>query len=371
MIMRFPLLLCLLAMSCSAAREEPANDGASSSSGSLSSSGSDGAPNGNGPRWEWQENAAPKKRDHHATFAVESQGTHYLYVVGGKSGNSTPVTTVERARVLDDGTLEPWTDMGELPVLMGPTLAQHPNAIVLIGGVRMEEGKRVTSNATDLVQVQSDGTLTLASGPSLHVPRFHATTAVVGDFVFVLGGFPDNKEFEATASVERARVSQGTLSAFEEVRPLPDALVHHASVAHRSGIYLVSGTGMNSGPTTHVWYASVDEVGALSEWRVVGDLPATRGTHAVNIVGDKLVVAGGMDDPYDMTPEPDIFAASVHDDGSLDAFEVVATMEVPRMHLHQAPLVGSALYLVAGATHDHESDTLVSVARADALRIVW
>lgn len=376
--MRFPLVFCLFAIACSTSSEEKpdeADSGASSSSSSSGSSGSSGSSDSeadaapsDAPRWQWQETESPAKRDHHVTFAVESDGAKYLYVAGGKQGN-TALTTVERARVLDGGTLERWNEVGELPVLMGPTIAQHGQDIVLVGGVRMEDGARVTATATDVVRVQPDGSLIATAGPALHVPRFHATTAVVGDFVFVLGGFPDNTVFEATDSIERARWQGGALSAFEEVSPLPEPLTHHASVAYGQGIYLISGV-TDSGPTANVWYARVDEAGALSEWTVVGELPAARGTHAASVVRDKLVVAGGMDDPDDMGEVPEVLAATVHEDGTLDAFEVVATMEVPRMHVHQAPLVGSSLYLVGGAAHDHASGKMGSVARADILH-VW
>lgn len=325
------------------------------------------------PSESWSEAAAVRDaRDHHATFVVQGQTGAFLYVAGGRQVGqpakpSKGLTSVERAAIAADGSLSAWTSAGEISGYMaGSAVAQHGNVVALISGI--DGGK---SSARTLVGLVSpSGDIAWTEGPPLSGPRFHATAAVVGKYVFVFGGFPDNAVFLGTNVVERAEFTATGLSAWQTVAALPAPRTHQATVAVGENIFMLGGS--TTGPyqlQKTILRTTVLGSGELSPWTPVGSLPATRNTHAATVVGNKMYVIGGMNNVESMKVQEDVIVADIATDNTLGPFRTVAKMPVARMHMHHAPFFGETIYMIAGTVHDHATGKEISQNRSDLLHI--
>lgn len=313
---------------------------------------------------EWSEgNALLTARDHHATFVVTGGSSNFLYVVGGRQKGMGGTDTIERSRIADDGSLGEWEDAGVLGSSVGGhAVAQYGRLVALIGGT--EKGK--SSTKVSLGIVDSQGDISWSAGPVLSVPRFHGTAAVVGNFVYVFGGFPDNAVFVGTDVIERAEFTETGLGPWSVVAKLPVPYTHQATLAFGKHIYLVSGTQTN-GPTgvPDILRATASDDGSLSSWSKVGSLPGARTTHSATIVGKQLLVAGGGNESSTVAYR-NVWISDLRDDGSLGPFRALAELPLARMHLHHAPALNGRIYFAGGMSHEHavgeKSESRVDIA---------
>ncbi len=370
----FPIVLLgtLLLLACNSASttadtKTPAGPSDASAAADVSSSlesdanaqPTDAAPQAGGgfTSVRWGESSPLKRaRDHHTTFMVNTAAGRFLYVAGGRQLGAGTTNSVERAQVSEaDGSLSPWVDVGSLPSAAGGSAVAQDGpdgqTVVLIGGTEQNRSSTKVLVGT----VDSAGNLALSAGPSLAVPRFHATAAVVGKYVYVFGGFPDNSVFVGTDEIERAELVDGRLGAWVSAGKLPALYTHQATVAYRNSIYLISGTTTTAAgsltQTPSILRSRVAVDGTLSSWEPAGALPAGRSTHAATVSGAQLVVAGGANGDNTIAYD-ELYVAGFASDGTLLPFRVVGREPVARMHLHQAPMFQNHMYLAGGMSHD-------------------
>lgn len=304
----------------------------------------------------------PEPRDHHATFVWTGASGPNLYVVGGFNGGV--FTNAWRAPILAEGRLGPWVDAGRPNArTSGMALAEHGERIYLLGG--HSGAMRLASSSS--FTIDADGALTdTRAEPALPEPRFHASAAVQGDFVYVTGGL--GAPGEAEASVFRARFgADGAIEGWQTLPALPQPRSHHSSFVQGGFLHLVGGFEGNpvGNRTTYhpnVIRAPIDEDGSLGGWEELGLTLPSGGvsTHAnATFDGCALVFAGITDAPTAVSD------ATLRIDTLAPAAEVMATsaMPVPRSHVHHAPVHEGFVYLVSGKDTFRSNTPTVLIGR--------
>ncbi|MEW6324540.1 MAG: hypothetical protein AB1515_04060 [Nitrospirota bacterium] len=168
-------------------------------------------PNGSLGPWE---PVAPMTTPRRSPTGIVSHG--HIYAIGGYNGLF--LRSVERAAIQPDGSLGAWT---VLPASLNTDRYIHGaghvgDQIYIVGGHIEDVGGG--KNSAEWSRVQSDGSLTpWQLTETTKTPRFLASTIAAGPFVFTLGGYHDGY----LASVERAAVQpDGSLGAWVETTPL-------------------------------------------------------------------------------------------------------------------------------------------------------
>lgn len=113
-------------------------------------------------------------------------------------------------------------------------------------------------------------------------PRHHAAAVVLGQHIYVIGGF-ESLFFDAKSTVYRydTRTDQ-----WSEVAPLPFPRAALAAATIDGKIYAAGGVP-GSGRDLHVYDAGIDR------WTVLAPMPTGREHLAAATIGGKLYVAGG------------------------------------------------------------------------------
>jgi N-acetylneuraminic acid mutarotase len=246
------------------------------------------------------------------------------------------------------------------------------------------------------------------------LPRFEGQGEVVGDKLFVFGGF----QTEDIKTTDRAHVFDSATGTWSEISRVPIPETHAASASDGQFIYLAGGAvgdwmGTNTPVTRKVFRYDT----ASNTWASMLQLPQARAAGALVRVGRKLHFFGGFDQNYhdrgehwtlDLreptvwrpdTPMPNprnhlgsaLVGTKVYAIGGqhqldeengnvaeVDAFDVVtgrwsqvASLPQPRSHVHNSTVVvgGTRLIVVGGATND--TQTLTDLLEYDAAGDKW
>lgn len=213
-------------------------------------------PDGSPGRWIMEETRLFSSRRGGTAFALDG----YLYAIGGYNGEF--LDTVERAEILDDGSLGPW----DLESIMLERRYIHSSVLVgrhiyVIGG-----HERLTGGALDKVEfarVDEDGSIgEWVEAPTLNVARYGASAVSAAGFVYLVGGY----DGRAIDTVERAKVNpDGSLGPWQVVsktaipRSGPSALVLEDRIYAMGGF--IGGRYMNS-----IESAVITDEGDIRAW---------------------------------------------------------------------------------------------------------
>jgi hypothetical protein len=376
------ILTAIFSLACTSSESPQGNaGGAAGAPGVGGSAGAPGCPPGSHDEagtcvatlgaWQTAPSIA-NARDHHVTFTVVTPSGTFLYVAGGAVDHMSAVQTIERSAVAQDGTLGAWETLSASLAAVGPGVAVADKLVLVNGGLRA--GSSV-SPKTNLLTVADDGTVTVTSGPDMLHPRFHVGTVTSNGFAYAVGGVQTDGTSQAT--VERIQFDAQGLGQWIEDRALPKPRSHHGVVAHDGALYVIAGLNRYDGDPfpysdedfADILRAPIGDDGSLGEWTKVGELPQVLAVHAAFVHLDQLYVVGGLEgsDTFGIFVGK-VQRASIAEDGTVSAFETLP-VELPRVrgHSHQAPMVGAAVYSVAGA---HEEGTHL-LSQADAFYAIF
>ena len=169
----------------------------------------------------------------------------YIYLVGGTSNGSTPVSTVEIAKINSDGSLGSW------------------------------------SNSTN----------------SLTTARYNLTAVQSNGYIYAIGGYNGG----TLSSVEYSKInSNGTIGAWTTLSSisngaLPKATQNAASVVYNGYIYEIAGVN-SGGNTSNVYYSKINTDGTISAWAQTTSISSqvTRQLVGAYAVNGYLYVFGGL-----------------------------------------------------------------------------
>lgn len=180
------------------------------------------------------------------------------------------------------------------------------------------------------------------------VARFEGQSAVVGEKLYVLGGYTDGsvmpKSFEAD-------VYDPASDTWERLPDLPRPITHAGTTAYGTDIYLAGGVVGSQDPdeneklpaTTEVWRFDTEAL----EWSAVTPLPEPRGAGALVVLDDTLHFFGGTGEDRQ---------EAVWDHWQLDLNDSSAWLEkapIPNPSNHLAGVVVEGIIYAVGGQHGH------------------
>ena len=290
-----------------------------------------------------------RPRNHHVTLTFPIQGGTMLYAVGGANAEA-PISNVDRAPIMADGSLGTWVADNPLPFSVAGLVGEIVSGVLVTGG-----GTYLTGNATSLTfasVVNPDGSLAgWNAAPAFNEARMHAASITRGNVMWVAGGF---SAASIWGDVISATVSpDGTVSAWQPAGQLPSTLSHFTMNLVGDDIYLTGGLEQSAGDdanppdVANTWLGQIQSDGTLGGWVAQTPLPVAEAAHAAFVYGGYLNVCGGINNVP--AEEDRCWRAPLQADRSLGTWEEIASLPLARGHVHQMPIVGSQVYSIAGA----------------------
>lgn len=236
-----------------------------------------------------------RRRNHHSVALAHTPAGPFLFALGGANGNSVLVN-VDAAPIQADGSLGAWVGVRSLPRgTGGGTIGVVSNVIVIAGGM-------TNGGVTDLsysTVVQDDGSLgPWTSAGSTHHRRMHPGGFVRGDRIYVLGGFDDPDVWNDVVSATVA--ADGSVGPWTPAGTLPGPRSHFSVSLIDGYVYLAGGLSRSAFTNPpfldEVARAEIGSDGALTNWTAMPPLPLALATHASFFYGGHLYVAGGLND---------------------------------------------------------------------------
>lgn len=278
---------------------------------------------------------------------------NYLYALGGAGG--TTLHSVERTTFNASGSLGPFAIVGGVTV--GKPFGRAGFVTVVLGNYLHIMGGFM--GAVERADVHADGTVGpfIIQSNQMTSNRIGARAAVVGNFLYVLGGQASDGDPAELDTIERSTIAaDGSLGPFTTISVhLVTGRHDHTVAVLGSNLYVLggsSGSALNS-----VERATIDADGSLGSFAIVPDnaLKTARSDHTISVIRDFVYVVGGSGASILSTVE----RAAIDSDGSLGAFAIVpgSGLAVGRAG-HTSAVVGSFLYVFGGATRSETGATI-------------
>ena len=295
-------------------------------------------------------------RTGHTTAIVGSS----IYVIGGAQSDGTKLGSIERASIQPDGSLGPFAIVPE--VALATPHSDHAtevigNALYILGG---DVGRGVTLGDVERFAIKPDGSLgpfPAGSGVRLATPRSGHRSTVLGNALYVLGGFTSTG---SSSSVERAPIApDGSLGPFATLSGVALSAMRtgHALATVGTSVYVIGGADIY-GPLRTIERASLNADSAVGPFATSDiSLVVSEPAHTTTVIGDFLYVIGGQ------STTTSVERARIRPDGSLGPFATLTGVSLlsPRPG-HTAVVIRNFLYVLGGGTGGGEYPT--SVERA-------
>lgn len=196
---------------------------------------------------------------------------------------------------------------------------------------------------TDIGWTAAAGTLPDAID---HHVSFAATSAR-GTHLYVLGGVEDRARFHDESWMASVG-ADGSLGAWTEIAPIPDAVGGHTVALVGNRVYVVGGRDRTLANLPDVYVGQIGDDGTIASWEGVRTLPGGRFHSAAVVNGRWIYVVGGIEDADAIDT---ILRAELLDDGSLGPWETAGKLPAPRSH-HAAVAHDGSLYVLGGLDGD-------------------
>jgi hypothetical protein len=208
---------------------------------------------------------------------------------------------VQVARLNADGTIGPFsgTSAAVSPERLQHSVTRVGERLYVIGGFpTMGTGTNMVSAAVDVCEMGPGPALNCSSSAlGLNTARAGHTAAVVGEWLYVIGGVDGTNT--PLASIERALIrADGSLGPFTTVPvSLQTARSHHATVVTGRVLYVIGGlvTGTVAGPTNSI------ETSIIVDGELTGFVPSIRSLNVARaetasvVIDRELWVISGSD----------------------------------------------------------------------------
>ncbi len=202
----------------------------------------------------------------------------YLYAIGGFDSLGNRTSTERYALINATGSVGNWTSTTVLPSpLTTMSSAVHNGYIYLFGGVQLI-GQ--TTTTVRYVQINGNGTLgNWSSTTALKSELLEEAAVSANGYAYLLGG-GDDFVGVATTTVSYAKFNaDNTLGSWSLTTALPYAVVDPLSVTYGGFIYVIGGftNYSQTNATTTVVVATVNSDGTLGPWQYTTALPSAIG----------------------------------------------------------------------------------------------
>lgn len=194
---------------------------------------------------------------------------------------------------------------------------------------------------------------------------------LLGDFVYVIGGWNETKGIHADVFFTRL-TPEGTLDNWQQTTtPLPLKLQHHMAMVHDGAFYVFGGDNGfwdNSQVSKRILRAIPNGQGDITEWIDVGELPEPLTIHALTSLDNQIYILGGSNTfrPGNTTVIDKVFTATIGDDGTVGDFQQLAPFPSP-IGWVTATTVDDRIFAISGTEQFRPSQLSDRVWVADIL----
>jgi hypothetical protein len=221
-----------------------------------------------------------------AVYPALAVSGNYVIMAGGysPSGSGTAVPAVTTAGFLGGTTLDRPAAQPPLPkAATAGAFAVTTDTLVYAGGISGTGSSAPFSNVWTAGWDPTTGTVSAWSAqqalPVAISP--YGASAAWGETVYITGGYDAAADLLAT--VYYATVSNGQITAWNSGPPLPVGTVEAAVGVVGNWLIVAGGlvlVGSSQVPTSNVWYAAINPDGSLGAWRAGPPLPQRGGAGA-------------------------------------------------------------------------------------------
>ena len=187
---------------------------------------------------------------------------------------------------------------------------------------------------------------------ALNLPRRGLAAASNNKFVYAVGGMDSHGGYIAPVEVADVRAN-GTLSAWRITTSLQEPRFYLAAAIVGDFIYAVGGAngprGHENQPVATVERARIQPDGTLGPWQHDLNLTTVRRGLQVVAIDNTLLAVGGYNGEFLRTSEH----TSVKADGSLTPWIADAQSSNAERYIHSAAATGRRIYLLAGHVQGH------------------
>lgn len=226
-------------------------------------------------------------------FAAAVAANGYIYVIGGEKGTDESkdlLQTIERAKILPDGSLGEWVlETHKMNTNRRALVASYHNGwIYAFGGYNGSFLKDMERS-----KINPDGSLQewILEGEEAKNERYIHGGVIYKNFIYLFGGHKMTLE-KATDTAEWTTIyPDGKLGAWHNLPAMPTSRFAGGAIVLRDMVYIIG--GQNTITLTAVARAPIAEDGSLGEW--LNDTPLPVGRVGVGLVtwNDVIYVIGG------------------------------------------------------------------------------
>jgi len=262
----------------------------------------------------------------------------WLFTFGGVASGADHIG---RVASLANGVLNlPFVQLGQWDnARSGGCTAVLGERIFFVGGANQA--------GTAQTMVEQTGFSSMLATPldpstrALDTPRAETACVALGGYLYVIGG----EDSAVLDTVERAPFdAAGNLTG--DFVPVGGVTLQTARKGHTVAVlgdylYVIGGVGSGGGDLASIERAAISPDGIVGAFSAYGSLPEPRNGHATMAIGPKLYVFGS-DSRYDFQ------AATIDADGSFSSFADAAPAFAHYRHRSASIVVGNFLYVLGG-----------------------
>lgn len=230
-------------------------------------------------------------------YLAASAVNGFIYALGGGQGDlgsdNMPIASVERARILDDGSLGPWARTTYMTTpRRGLKVVTRDQFLYAIGGYNGQFLK-----SSERAAILPDGSLgEWQREPELSViDRYIHSATIRDDTVYLVGGHVQGGQRMSYGDVESSRIqADGTLSPWQiEATFLKMPRFIASSFTLHNFIYILGGHD-GARRLRSVELAPLQTTGRVGAWTAAADMRSPRSATALAVFNDTVYVLGGM-----------------------------------------------------------------------------
>lgn len=265
---------------------------------------------------------------------VEYGGKIYAFGGVGNAGHAA-IGVKQKTTYVYDPSSDSWSKKSDMPTARSATTAAVVGDKIYVIGGYYDNDKGVALR-TPKVEVYSPDSDTWVTSTPMKVGRSWAAAAVVGDSIYVIGGAN-----ESAGIVSTVEALNTTTDVWTTKTNLPVAANAPSAVAYNGKIYLVGGLKSYNAPRAS--YNSIYEYDPGSNmWKAKTNLLAATESAAIATLNGKIYILGGANETVQHS------AVQIYDplENKVSSFTQLTTSRFQS----GAAVVDGQLYIIGGST---------------------
>lgn len=234
--------------------------------------------------------ALPGSRSNMGAVAYGSN----VFIFGGKSDSSTTVSTVYSA-ALQEGGLGSWSALGNLPVQLASMATASSNGyIYLLGGSNGSS----PNNTVRYALLGSDGTIgSWSTTNAFSTSRYGAGAVASSGYLYLMGGIDSGGNYLSDVRVAPINSTNGTIGSWSRAADMNYPKAYMTPLAQNGFVYAFGGYDGTSRYNS-VEYSAINSDGKLGDWRPGKNFSTARDGHQTAVYNGYVYLTGGYSGSY-------------------------------------------------------------------------